>query len=185
MAVYSTSLFAISLLVVIVLYGIINLRRRKKCQKKYKENIVFVQCVEAGCLKEASSEELRKKSYWSKKCFFRDGEGNVIDTRDMIQVITNGICMVPRGISDGDRLLVQRINPEKPLETQIKHDDMLLIYLKDKDITKIRIFDEYNPERELLTYRYTKEGKRHDSSLPHRRESIVGIVRYNIGVVNE
>lgn len=45
-----------------------------------------------------------------------------------------------RGIKSGDQLLVRKIDACRPLCEQIKHNGILLIYLKDTGISKIRIF---------------------------------------------
>lgn len=93
------------------------------------------------------------------------------------RVIVHGRSLEPRGIYDRSQLYVQLINLEKDFSLQVKHDDILLIYLKDKNIYKLRIFDKHLDNDNLLTYMYNPQtGERVDSSLPHRRASVVGIV---------
>ena len=97
------------------------------------------------------------------------------------RVIVHGHCMEPRGIMDCSQLWVKSINREKDFSLQVKHDDILLIYLSDKNIYKLRIFDKYLDNDRLLTYRYNPKTKeRVDSSIPHKRESVVGVVKYAV-----
>ena len=101
-----------------------------------------------------------------------DEEGNNIQ-----RVIVHGRSLEPRGIYDRSQLYIQLINLEKDFSLQVKHDDILLIYLKDKNIYKLRIFDKHLDNDNILTYMYNPQtGERVDSSLPHRRESVVGVV---------
>jgi len=52
----------------------------------------------------------------------------------------------------------------------------VLIYLKDINLYKIRVFDRFDGDG-LVTY-YFDNGKRKDSSKPHPISSVRGIVKY-------
>lgn len=98
---------------------------------------------------------------------------------DYQRVFVHGHCMEPRGIRDCSQLLVKSIDVNKDFSLQVKHDDILLIYLPDKNIYKLRVFDKYLDDNNLITYRYNPQTKaRIDSSLPHKRENVVGVVKY-------
>ena len=97
------------------------------------------------------------------------------------RVIVHGHCMEPRGIMDCSQLWVKSINQDKEFSLQVKHDDILLIYLADKDIYKLRVFDKYLDDNRLLTYRFNpKTCERVDSSVPHSRDSVIGVVKYAV-----
>ena len=75
--------------------------------------------------------------------------------------------------------MVKKINEKESICNQIKKGDILLIYLSDNDIYKIRVFDRYEGE-DLVTYRYDDNGRRQDSSRNHKESSIIGIVKYRL-----
>lgn len=54
-----------------------------------------------------------------------------------------------------------------------------MIHLKDQNLDKIRIFDKFDEYHQLLTYRYSGD-KPVNSSLPHTRESVLGVVKYKL-----
>ena len=100
---------------------------------------------------------------------------------DYQRVIVHGHCMEPRGIMDCSQVIVKNINHDKDFSLQVKHGDILLIYLEDKDIYKLRVFDKYIEKDQLLTYRFNpKTGERIDSSIPHKRDSVIGVVEYGL-----
>lgn len=162
--------FSVILGVVIVLYAYCNkvIGRRE-----------YVLCVEAGPVGAADAQTLKSRSFYDRYRIVRDRNGKVLDTSGMLRVMVEGGCMEPRGIKSGDQLLVRKIDACRPLREQIKHNDILLIYLKDTGISKIRIFDRYNDDGSLVTYRY-ECGERHDSSRPHGENSVVGVVKYKV-----
>ena len=162
--------FLLILVVVIVAYAYCN----KVIGKKE-----YVMCVEAGPVGEADAQFLKSHSFYDWHRTVRGTDGKVLDTSGMLRVVVEGGCMEPRGIMSGDQLLVRRIDPRKDLREQIKHNDILLIYLEDTGISKIRIFDCYNDDDTLVTYRY--EGReRRDSSRPQSMKSVVGVVKYKV-----
>lgn len=136
--------------------------------------------VEAGDTGNVNPVELRKKSFYAPHRVFKDADGNVINTFDMIIVKVCGDCMCPRNIPNGSELLVKKIHSANSAHDIIKKDNILLIHLKDKDLYKIRIFDDFNGNNELKTYRFNKNGEKVDSSRPHRIEDVIGIVKYKV-----
>lgn len=105
--------------------------------------------------------------------------GETIDTRDFIRVYVDGKCMKSRRIKNGSQVLVEKIKNEEEFEKKVNPNDILLIYLKDKKIYKLRIFEKEKNEKELITYRYMNNSK-HPSSKPHKKEDVVGVVKYII-----
>lgn len=107
----------------------------------------------------------------------KDNKGNTIDKSNLLRVLVDGKCMERKGIKDGTQLYAKVINSEVKLSKQISQGDILLIYLDDKNIFKLRVFDKME-EGALVTYRYNNIGERKNSSKPHKPESIKGVVRY-------
>lgn len=108
----------------------------------------------------------------------KDDNGNSIDKSNLIRVLVDGKCMERKGIKDGSQLFAKAIDHSIKLSKQISQGDVLLIYLTDKNIYKLRVFDKIE-EGTLATYRYDiNTGERKNSSKPHRPESIIGVVQY-------
>ena len=111
-------------------------------------------------------------------------QGKVIYTLNYIRVLVNGTCMAPRGIMNGRQILVELLKEEQKLyfKKYVKTEDVLLIHLKDKDVYKLRILQNYEKndknDDELITYRYLPNGDKHRSSRNHRPADVVGVVRY-------
>ena len=164
-----TFYFILLVVTLLVLYGIGSLSGR-----------IVVQGVEAGPIGECDPRTVRAKSFRTRPVTVYDNNGNPVDTKEMIQVIVCGDCMVPRKILNNTQLLVQRIDKNKVLEDQLKQGDIIMIHLADENIDKIRVFDKFDENKQLLTYRYSSSNERVNSSFPHSRESVVGVVRYKI-----
>lgn len=158
--------------VVMAVYAFCNLHLAKKQE--------FVQCVEAGPTKKITAKFLEEQSFYAQRQIIKDQNGKDIDTSEMLRICVNGNCMKPKHIVTGSQLLVKKIDKNKPIKEQIKQGDILLIHLEDNNIHKIRIFDKYQENHLLSTYRYDDDGKRKDSSNPHRESSVVGVVKYKI-----
>ena len=139
----------------------------------------FVQCVEAGPTIETNARRLKEKSFYDKHRIVKSKSGQEIDTSDMIRVVVAGNCMKPKNIESGSQLLVKKINRQRPVNSQIKQGDILLIHLADNGIYKVRIFDRYEGA-DLVTYRYDNSGERKDSSRNHKESSVIGIVKYRL-----
>jgi len=144
----------------------------------------YIQCVEAGNSNEANYEEQKELSYYAPHRMIKDDNGRMIDAQNMMQVKVNGDCMAPIGINSGDILLVKKIDKNEDIDKVITKGDVLLIYLSDKRIYKLRAFDSYEDSEKsvLKTYRYDDNKIRKDSSKSHNRKNIIGVVEYNLSV---
>ena len=138
-----------------------------------------VRGVEAGPVGKCDPKVVRERSFRARPIEVRDEKGSLIDTSDMIRVVVCGDCMSHRNIPNNSQLLVKKIDKTKPLEEQIKHDDIVMIHLKDQHLDKIRIFDKFDEYHQLLTYRYSGD-VRVNSSFPHTKESVLGVVKYKL-----
>ena len=138
-----------------------------------------VRGVEAGPVGECDPATVRQKSFRARPIEVRDEKGVIVDTSEMIRVVVCGDCMLERNIPNNSQLLVKRIDPSKTLEEQIKQGDIVMIHLRDQNLDKIRIFDKFDEYNQLLTYRFSGKD-RVNSSFPHSRESVVGVVKYKL-----
>lgn len=168
----ASSLFILCFLVVIAFYGYCNISLKRE----------YIQSVEAGGLDETTQEEQRQLSYYAPYRMMKDVNGRTIDGQNTMKIKVKGRCMEPLNIKTGDILLVKKFDKNEDLSTKIRQGDILLIYLSDKKIYKIRAFDGYrDAEKSLLnTYRFDDNRQKKDSSKPHKREDIVGRVEYNL-----
>ncbi len=142
-----------------------------------KLNSDYVICAEAGDSKTANPKELERASHYTTHKIIRDEDGNVVNSSNMIRIKVNGNCMRPYGINFGDELLVRKIGKDENLDSIIQKEDILLIYLFDKKMYKIRAFDHFE-HGSLKTYRFLDNGEKKDSRNLHQRESIIGKVEY-------
>lgn len=165
-----TVYFLIILLAVVVIYAYFNIISGKQ---------EFVQCVEAGPTLAINAKRLKELSFYDRHRTIQKTDGQEIDTSGMIRIVVKGNCMRPKNIESGAQLLVKKISEKESICNQIKKGDILLIYLSDNDIYKIRVFDRYEGE-DLVTYRYDDNGRRQDSSRNHKESSIIGIVKYRL-----
>ena len=108
------------------------------------------------------------------------GVNNVkINSEDLLRVLVHGHCMEPIGIMDGSQVFAAKINKTKEFSLQAKHDDVLLIYLEDKNMFKLRIFEKYNQDKDLITYRYDqKTRQKRYSTNPHTIDSVIGVIKF-------
>lgn len=139
----------------------------------------YVLCVEAGPMTGVSAEELRNKSFYATRAALQD-HGKIVSTRNMIRVVVNGDCMKPRNIEEGTQLYVEKIAKDADVSDKIKQGDILLLYLPDTKKYKIREFKSFISEGTMNTFYYNVDGTEHPSSQPHRRETLVGVVKYRI-----
>ncbi len=176
----STLLFVLIFFIALTIYAYCNV-----LLAKYNGGQEFIQCVEAGPTNEVNAEVLAKCSFYDKRKAVKDKEGKIIDTSTMMRVIVRGECMAPKKIHTDTQLLVQKIDNDKSMNQQIRQGDILLIYLKDTDFYKIRIFDKFDDDNNLKTYYYdTHDGHVINSSRPHAKETILGVVRYICNIVS-
>lgn len=139
----------------------------------------YVRCVEAGPTADLSAEELKRYSFYDRRRELRDKDGTFIDRSNMERVVVKGGCMEKRGIPNGSQLLVDTIRSAEDFRQKVKPHDILMIYIADKDIYKIREFDHVEGSK-AYTFCYNPDGSRHDSSRTHSIESVKGVVRYRI-----
>ena len=165
-----TVYFLLIMLLVIVLYAYTNV-----CVGGRE----YIQCVDAGPTKDVTAEFLKEKSFYDERKIVRDQNDKIVDTHNMMRIVVQGDCMKPKGIFSGDQLLVEKIDRKKTFEEQIKKGNIVLIYLADKGIYKIRIFEDYEEDGSLKTYHYI-ENKRRNSKYPHKRNCVLGKVVYKV-----
>ena len=164
-----TFYFIIVFIAVLAFYAYANMKLKRD----------YVICVEAGDSEEANPQELRNASHYTPHRIIRDKNGRIVNTSKMLRIKVSGNCMKPYGIESGDELLVKKISKDKVLDDYIQQNDILLIYLSDKRMYKIRAFDRFE-NGSLKTYRFLDNGERKDSRKLHSRESVVGVVEYKI-----
>lgn len=141
-------------------------------------NSDYVQCVEAGGLKNVSESSQKNKSFRTRPLSFRVRESHQkIDSSQYIRIIVKGWCMKPRGIEDGDQLLVESINPNDA-KGRLHAGDIVLLYVPEKRVYKIRELETIKDD-ELVTF-YYKEGNKQYSSTNHKLSMVRGVVRFKI-----
>lgn len=160
--------FILIFAIVALLYGIL-------CYKKSHTETVIA--VEAGATSKVSSAHINDKSFKAPKCVYKIN-GEIIDSSKYIRLIVQGDCMSPRGIINGNQLLALKINNLEELNKNLHPNDIVLIYLEDIKLYKIRVFKEFK-ENNLITY-YFNNGDAKESSKPHSLQSIKGIIKYRI-----
>lgn len=101
------------------------------------------------------------------------------NSTDFLRIKINGNCMHKRNICFGEEWLVEPINHSLGMKEQLQESDVLLIYIEDKKIYKIRELSKFL-EKDMMETIYYDGEIRKVSSLPHSYNSVVGIVKYNI-----
>ena len=136
--------------------------------------------ADAGPTQSLTSKEQKAKTQYLPYQIISTSHGKIIDTHKYYRVLVDGKCMEPRGIKDKSQILVEPLTKEqkKYFRKYVKLENVLLIYLKDKDVYKLRILQNYDSLEQLITYRYLSNGEKHRSSRNHRPEDVVGIVKY-------
>lgn len=162
-----TFYFIIVFVLIIAFYAFCNLKLRKE----------YVMGVEAGTTKGVTADELKRASYSIKRRIVKDRQGNIIPSETMIRVVVEGNCMKPLRINSGDEMIAIKIDKSRTLKEQIKKNDVLLIYLRDNGIHKLRAFERFEG-RNLQTFWYEEDGTKHPSSKVHTPESVLGVIRY-------
>lgn len=165
-----TFYFILLFIAVFCLYAYSSLRLRK-------DKVI---AVEAGTIDGVCSEVLKQSSYYVKHKIIKDNKGNILDPDNIIRIVIRGNCMKPLNINTGDEMIAVKIDKNKSLSEQISKNDVLLIYLEDKRIHKIRAFEDFNTENELKTFWFEDNGQKHYSSRPHSSNSVLGVVRYRV-----
>lgn len=133
--------------------------------------------ADAGPTKKLTDKEQRANDELRPYQFIRLGSGKNINSRDYMRVKVDGHCMEPRGIKDGCQVLVLPRNKNEQFKKQVKLGDILLIYLHDKKVYKLRILENYDNEKQLITFRY-ENGQKHRSQRNHNPDDVLGVVKY-------
>ena len=108
-------------------------------------------------------------------------DGRIMRTSDFIRIRITGSCMEPRNVLNGEEWLVLPIQKDKDIKSQIKVNDILLLYIQDKGIYKIReLRDILDDGNELVTGYYRLDGVKQKSSKNHSAEQVRGVVKYSI-----
>ena len=138
--------------------------------------------ADAGPTHTLTSKEQKSRTIYLPYQTICTSHGKQINTRNYLRVKVDGKCMEPKGISDKSQILVEPLteNQRTYFKKYVRLEDVLLIHLKDKDVYKLRILQNYDNEKELITYRYLSSGEKHRSSRNHKPEDVVGVVRYII-----
>jgi len=133
--------------------------------------------ADAGPTQELTDKEQRKNDILRPYQSIKLQSGTIINSRDYIRVKVDGHCMEPRGINDKSQVLVLPLNNKESFKKQVRQGDVLLIYLHDKKVYKLRILENYDNERQLITYRY-ENGQKHRSQRNHNPNDVIGVVKY-------
>ena len=139
----------------------------------------YVRCVEAGPMEGVSAEDLRKKSFYAPRVYLKNN-GVLQPKEKLIRVVVNGDCMRPRNIVEGTQLYVKKISKKADVSKVIQKGDILMLYLADSKKYKIREFKEFTEEGAFRTFYYNSDGSEHISSHPHKRNTLVGVVKYRV-----
>lgn len=143
-----------------------------------KERVIL---AEAGSMDTADDTLLHAKTPRQKRAYLLDDNGEVINTRKMLRIKVVGKCMEKKGILNGSQYYVRPIPKKINLNSEVKNGDILLIYYPPKNIHKIRVFEKFAENDELITYRYdVNTGEKKYSSKRHKRENIEGVISYPI-----
>lgn len=137
-----------------------------------------IECVDAGPVSSVDPQDLHSRVKFEPMGIFRSEDGKLLTSADYQRITVSGNCMVPRGICSGQDLLVEKIKDGRDLS--LKEGDILLIHVPDKNLYKIRAYEEKTDENPNVykTYYYDEAGEKKYSSKPHKKDYIQGVVRY-------
>ena len=164
-----TFYFVLAFVIVLGFYAYSNLRLRKD----------YILTADSEPSKNLTPDEAKKLSYYRKHKIYKDTEGGTIDPKDMIHIFVSGSSLSPCNIESGDELIVMKTDDSIPLIKQIKENDILLLYLDDIHIHKLRRFSSFEGEN-LITYYYDSEGHQRMSPIPYKPESVLGVAKYKV-----
>lgn len=164
-----TMIIGLLFILVCVLYGAASLAYRKK-------DVDTVIETEAG----DTSNCKPLSTFGAPSRIIRMKDGTVVRSSDFLRIVIRGGCMAPRGILNGEEWLAVPVNRKNDIKSQIKEKDVLLLYIEDKKIYKIRELREFLGDGMLRTGYYNSDGTEHDSSREHSAEQVMGVVRYSI-----
>jgi hypothetical protein len=164
---------AIVVFVLCILYGIASSLYSKS---KKEESVIL---AEAGSVSNAS-EGVVLVPHMPRK-LVRISKDRLVRTDDpnYIRIVIGGTCMTPKQVLQNEDWLAEKINLVKD-KNKIHEGNIVLIYLKDKDMYKIREFIKYDGNGDLLTQYYNADEEAVPSSKPHTKESVKAVLRYQI-----
>ncbi|MCM1522741.1 MAG: hypothetical protein NC039_08845 [Muribaculaceae bacterium] len=163
----ATPAIAIIFVIICVLYG--------WASHMYARKDLILE-VEAGPL----GHDCVLSNFESRSRVVRLESGRYVNTHDYIRVCIHGECMTPRNILNGEEWLVEPIRQEAELRSQLKERDVLLIYIQEKGLYKIRELEAFNPDGSLKTIYYGPDRVKRNSSRAHQASQVMGVVRYAI-----
>ena len=140
----------------------------------------YVRCVEAGPTSHVSPSEIHRLCCREKHIVVLGKNGKPIDTKLYQRVMVKGNCLKPLGIEDDAQLLVRKFNNDNDEKNRIKKGDILMIYLKSKDIYKVRVFDDFLEGGLIRTHRYGDNDNVIYSARPHELSRVEGVWKYLI-----
>jgi hypothetical protein len=158
----------VSIIVAIALLGIYVLLNRP-------QKIIL---ADAGSTHRLTGREQRQKDSFHPFRNISLQAGKILQSRDYICVKVDGNCMEPRGIKNNSIVYVLPLNKKEHFKKQVRAEDVLLIYLPDKNVYKLRILQNYDNKKQLITYRYDENGKKYISSRSHHPDNVRGVVKY-------
>ena len=167
-----TFYFVIAFVVILGFYAFSNIILKKD----------YVIAGDAFSSRNLTHDEIKDLSSYKKHKIFKDTNGNIINPKNMIRMVVSGNSMSPLRINSGDEIIALKIDKKKPLDQQIKKDNLVLIYLNDIGIYKIRAFHSFDGNNKLLTYYYNEYGEKVMSKVGYSPDSIRGIVKYKVGI---
>ena len=166
------SLILYTFILVILLVGFYLLKRKSHNQD-------FIQCVEAGPLKEVDASALSGMSYYDRPLVIRDEKGNVLDRSTYARLVVNGSCMSERGINDKDIIIAERVPQDVGImKAELKPDSIVWLHINETGKDKIRVFEKWKDDS-LVTY-YFSNGQKKYSSNSHKPSQLCGIVKYKL-----
>ena len=134
--------------------------------------------ADAGSTRKLTGREQRKKDSFRPFQNISLQAGKILHSRDYICVKVDGSSIEPRGIKNNSIVYVLPLNRKEHFKKQVRAEDVLLIYLPDKNVYKLRILQNYDNKKRLITYRYNEDGKKHISSKSHHPDNVRGVVKY-------
>lgn len=165
----TTTIIFLIFLSISILYGIL--------RSKYQLTDTIL-AVEAGPTEYADTTKFVHASSMAMTIQLLDGR--YINSHDYIRIHVNGNCMKQRNILSGEEWLVKPVDKKQSPQSQLKQRDVLLIYIEDKNLYKIRELDSFGSNNQLKTFWYDDNDNKHESSQLHRWESVIGVVKYAI-----
>lgn len=134
--------------------------------------------TEAGPLNAGCTKFLRTSDSKERALIIKLKDGRYINTSDYLRLRISGTCMTPRNILNGEEWLAKPYDGES---SAINPGDVLLIYIKDKNMYKIREVERVlDDKQEVETFYYNPDGSKQFSSRWHRLADVRGVVKYAI-----